>query len=349
MKILQKLKNTKNGEKRNFDLLLIITFFTGVLIIFSSYAWFYASLNVKVEFFNMIVSDESGLFISLDGVDFSSSVQISKNALISDLKATYPNHTNQWASAGLISSSSNGTSNPNSNTFDMFASSKISKRSKTATKRLLDTIKIDENESGIYNIFISFDIFLKNVTGSPKSDNLFLNDGTSVYINDENKIDDSDGTINSIRFGFLKLGSVSNKADINAIQNIQCDGNCEWVIYEPNSKKHSEESIERAKEYGVNLVDGIYFPTYAVISEGKYLELANGQPGSNIPLDTEHFALQKTMTDFKKSLFSIPNGITKVRIYVWLEGQDIDSLETKPKGADIAIVINFLKDLAGYE
>ncbi len=349
MKLFKKNKSNEVKKSRKYDILLLITFFTGVLLIFSSYAWFFASLNVKVEFFNMIVSDESGLFISLDGVEFTSSVMISKDSLIKDLETLYPSHTNQWASAGLISASSNGVSNPNNNTFDIFAASKIKKRSKTDTRRKLDTIKITEEESSIYNIFISFDIFLKNVTGSPKSDNLFLNDGTSVYINNENVIDDSDGTINSIRFGFLKMGSVSNKASVEEIQSIGCDNDCKSIIYEPNSRNHSEESIERALAYGVNLVDGVYYPTYAVIDEGEYLELANGQNGSDIPLDTAHFKLQNTMTDFKKSLFPIPNGITKVRIYVWLEGQDLDSLETKPKGADIAIVINFLKDLAGYE
>ena len=76
--------------------------------------------------------------------------------------------------------------------------------------------------------------------------------------------------------------------------------------------------------------------------------MANGQAGSGIPLDTEHFALQQTITNFDNPLFSLPNGVTKFRVYVWLEGQDLDSLETVSKGATIRITINFYKDLAGY-
>ena len=44
-----------------------------------------------------------------------------------------------------------------------------------------------------------------------------------------------------------------------------------------------------------------------------------------------------------------PNSITKVRVYVWLEGQDIDSLETRSEGADISIAINLIKDTAGFD
>jgi hypothetical protein len=48
-------------------------------------------------------------------------------------------------------------------------------------------------------------------------------------------------------------------------------------------------------------------------------------------------------------MFKIPNGITKFRAYVWIEGQDIDSLETYSRGADIYVAINLIKDLAGYD
>jgi hypothetical protein len=121
------------------------------------------------------------------------------------------------------------------------------------------------------------------------------------------------------------------------------------IIYEPNNTLHSSDSIEGAGEFGIKLEDGIPVPTYGVIAEGQYLEHVNGQEGSGIPLDTAHFALQKTITDLYTPIFSIPNSITKFRAYVWIEGQDIDSLETYSKGAGIDIALNLVKDLAGYE
>ena len=47
-------------------------------------------------------------------------------------------------------------------------------------------------------------------------------------------------------------------------------------------------------------------------------------------------------------MFKIPDGVTKVRVYLWLEGQDIDSLETDSVGADLTISISFVKDTEGY-
>ncbi len=341
--------NEKEKSKINFDLLMLITFFTGVVCIVTTYAWFYASLNVKIDFFRMQVSNESGLFISLDGVNYSSSVEISKDILTTELEKTYPNQTSQWATGGLYSVSSAGIKDSSYFKFNIFGSSRVGfKENDVTDKRYLNARLLNEGDSNPYNVYIAFDIFLKNVSGSPFPDNLYLDKGTSVSY-DNSIYNDADGTINSLRIGFIKMNSTSTKTDVSTVQNMFCDNNCESVIYEPNATMHSEDSIERAKKYGIYLEDGRYIPTYAVINEGDYLELANGQNGSEIPLDTEHFALQKTHTNISDSLFEIPNGITKVRIYVWVEGQDIDSLETNSRGAKVSVNINLIKDLAGYE
>ncbi len=333
-------------NKINYNLLLIITFFTGVLLIISSYAWFYTSLDVKVDFFKMVVSNQTGLFISLDGIEFGSTVEISKDILMDNLKKTYPNHTNQWASSGLYSVSTNGVRDNNSNTFSVYGSSRLGYELNSDNERMvLNTTLINEEKTNPENVYIAFDIFLKNVSGSPKSDNVYLNEGTSIILT---RGDDSDGTINSMRLGFLRMGTVSSKSDLATIQALDCLNVCESVIYEPNSYNHSDPSIERAKEYNVTLLNGTYNPTYAVINEGKYMELANGQAGSGIPLDIDHFAIQSTITSFNRALFQVPNGITKVRVYLWIEGQDMDSLESFSKGISISVTINLIKDLAGY-
>ena len=48
-------------------------------------------------------------------------------------------------------------------------------------------------------------------------------------------------------------------------------------------------------------------------------------------------------------MFQIPNGITKVRVYLWIEGQDIDALEVHSEGAPLNLSLDLEKDLAGYE
>ena len=67
-------------------------------------------------------------------------------------------------------------------------------------------------------------------------------------------------------------------------------------------------------------------------------------------MDMNYFELQETITedDFNNPLFTVPDGVTKARIYIWIEGQDIDSLETDSQGADITVSLGFLKNTQGY-
>lgn len=318
-KTIKKIKN--NGIKIfniNPKLLMVIIFFTGVLLIFSSYAWFSSSLNVKIKFFDLVVSSDDGLFISLDGLNFSDSVEISTDSLITNLKTTYPNNTNQWASGGLWPVSSNGIKNVNSNKFDVYVGevAKLNKHDRDS-KKILNARLIKEDSSNAANSYIAFDLFLKNITGSPNKDNLYFDDDTKIDFDYEKYEESNDvlsddvkdamsGIMNSMRIGIVKIGSAPLNSDVRTIQNIGCNNNCQMIIYEPNSTAHSSKSIDDAKTYGVTLVDGQYVPTYAVINEGDKLQHASGQEGTGLSLDTEHFALQNTIKNFDKPIFEIP-------------------------------------------
>lgn len=350
-KVIEKQKKSK----KKAVILFTITFFTTLLLGISTYAWFSASLNVKVKFFDMKVSTDTGLFISLDGVEFSDTVEITYDSIITDLRNTYPGHTNQWANNGLWSVSSNGIPNPNSDKFAVYSGDINKYRDKERRGQLyLNTRIIPENETNEWNKFVSFDIFLKNVSGSPYNDNLYLTKDTFIEIDegvDEEVRTNMQGIMNSLRLGIVRIGDTTNKAPVNVIQNLQCNNNCKMVIYEPNSRTHSPKSIEVAKEYGFDLVDGVYVPTYGIVKEGNYLNHKSGYMGLGAEFDPEHFRLQETIeyNDLETPIFQIPNGITKFRVYVWVEGQDIDSLETHSDGAPLAIGLDFIKDLAGYE
>ena len=343
-------KITRRGK-----LLLLVVFFLAVVLSFATYAWFSASLNVKVKFFDVKVSTETGLFISLDGVNFSDSVEITRDSITKDLVALYPNHTNQWAATGLWSVSSNGIPNSNADKFAVYNGS-MGKYTDKARKgiRFVNTTLLSEDQPSEWNQYIAFDIFLKNVSGSPKKDNLYI--GRTTYIDfdesaDEETREKMQDIFNTMRMGIVKIGETSSKSDINTIQNLQCNGECMSLIYEPNSTSHNEESIEEAAALGITIEDNTYVPTYGVIAEGDHLDHKSGFINSGVSLDTEHFALQHTIfeSDFSKPIFQVPNGITKARIYIWIEGQDVDALEVHSEGAPVALNLDLEKDLAGYE
>ena len=341
--------------KNRSKVLFFVVLFAATLLVISTYAWFSASLNVKVHFVNMKVSTDTGLFISLDGVNFDSEIEVSRESILNDVTALYPNHTNQWASGGLWTVSTIGIADSNSDKFSIFYGT-VNKyrRGENKGKQYLTTTKIIEDKPGEFESFVAFDIFLKNVSGSPNSDNLYLAEDTFVTLDDE--VDDEtrekmSGIMNSVRIGIVRIGDTNLNATVNEIQNIQCNNNCMSLIYEPYSTNHTEKSIIDAEAYNVTIADGQYYPTYATYNEGAYLDHRSCYYDSGVAINTDYFTLQETLVDadLEEPIFQIPNGITKCRIYIWLEGQDIDSLETHSKGAPIDVSIDFIKDLAGYD
>lgn len=344
-----KISNFIRKDRHKFFISLVTIFFLAILLIFSAYAWFSTSLNVKVKTFNMIVTRNSGLSISFDAINFDKSIEISEDILINKLVETYPNNVSQWASNGLTPVSSPGITNNNSYFFDIYSSSGVRYKKRDLADGFVTTVLSNEKVRRSFNNYIAFDLFIKNETGSPISDNLYLDYDTSFVMTSDSS-EEMIGLVNSARIGFVKVGSVPLNTPVSTIQNLQCNNDCYSIIYEPNSTNHSALSIERAKKYGINLKEDRDFPTYAYKKAGGPFPVANTISGS-VNLDYEYFTLQETITDdtaFTEPLFTVPNGITKVRVYVWLEGQDIDSLETDSDGADVSISINFVKDTQGY-
>ena len=343
-KLIKYIKN----DKHRFFMSILVIFFLGILLIFSAYAWFSTSLNVQIKTFNMIVSRNSGLSISFDAINYDKSIEISEDILINRLKETYPNNLSQWARNGLIPVSSPGIVNRNNYFFEIYQSGGVKYKNRDLSKGYITTSLSRENQRKSVNSFIAFDLFLKNETGSPINDHLFLAEGTEFLMTSDSN-EEMTGLVNSARIGFVKVASVPHDTPVATIQNLQCNNDCESIIYEPNSTNHSAMSIERAKKFGINLRDGYEFPTFAYKKAGGPFELIDTISGS-VGLDYNYFKEQETIsTDaFDEPLFMIPDGITKMRVYVWLEGQDIDSLETDSDGAEVSISINFIKDTYGY-
>jgi len=137
----------KKVESKNFNLMLLVTFFLGVLLIFSAYAWFYASLDVQVKFVNLVVSKKNGLFISLDGVEFGSSVQISRENLISQRESAI-NELDSYVNGSLDGKLLTITTSDTSTGTATITSSDISENSSTIT--------ITPTNSGIITAMVKY-------------------------------------------------------------------------------------------------------------------------------------------------------------------------------------------------
>ena len=335
-------------RKINKKVAVIVSIFFGLLFIVSSYAWFSTNLNVQVKIFKLSVSKNSDLSISFDGINYDYTIELTRDFILNQLVNTYPTHNSQWNANGFIPVSSLGITNPNDQRFEFFETSGVLYKKKKTDDGFIYTKRSTEDVPRKYNSYIAFDVFIKNKTGSPMPDNLYFNTDTSL-VAQEDLPDEMMGLVNSFRVGIVKVGSASHEATPEELQAISCNNDCKSVIYEPNSKNHTALSIERAEKFDVELVDGIEFPTYAYKKAGGPIYLYNSVSGSP-NLDQEYFELQETITEeeFDEPLFELPNAITKARIYIWIEGQDIDSLETHSDGTEVDINLSFIKDTEGW-
>ena len=338
------------SRKRNIFITIFLIFVFAVLLIVSSYAWFSTTLNVKIKTFNMVVTRNDGLSISHDAVTYGNYIEISRDLLYDNLAKTYPGHRTIWNQNGLIPVSTNGNSSRNSYFFDVYTTTGIFyKDFAKRTDGHVTTKLYNQSSPKKYSYFLSFDIFFFNDTGSPVADNLYFDSGTGFVINEE--LDEQmQGLVNSLRIGIIKVGSLPATATPSEVQNIQCNNDCEAIIFEPFRTQHENMAIENAARYGIRVVDGEDFPTYANVNAVVKKPIKDTISGSD-NLDTENFKLQQTITedDFAEPLFTVPDGYTKARIYVWIEGQDIDSLETMSSGTNVDLSVNFVKDTLGYD
>ena len=90
-----KRNSKKNKKVRN---LVLVCTLTAILLTVSTYAWFIGMKTVKVNEFEVKIATTEGLFLSMNGVDWSYNLD-AKNA------AAYTGNANQWLTGskeGLI-------------------------------------------------------------------------------------------------------------------------------------------------------------------------------------------------------------------------------------------------------
>lgn len=326
-------------SKRKLNSLFMMILLTGMLLLSSTYAWFSANKEVALEGINAKVVAAEGLQISLDGESWSSKITINKNAL---QDATANNYV--WPDA-LVPVSTVGTlSGGNMNMYYGDVSADGSYLT-NPTDETTDSTK-----------YIVFDLYFKNSSSRTAGDTLQLNAGSKVAIASDGQA--NTGLENSVRSAVVLYSNAvpmtSSGTDVRGITA----GTPKVSIWEPNNDKHIAEivandsritgatqawttlglnSITTTHDDADNLdkIAGVNGDTAAGnISEQKTI----GTPAT-VATATDMSVLGSS-TDF---LTLQQNKIMKARIYIWLEGQDPDCIDTASTGKSIDFVIGFTK------
>lgn len=357
------MKNKKEKKRKKFRSLILLLFLTIVMFGASTYAWFTANRIVNIESISVHVETSDGLQISTNGSTWKSVITQS------DINTDKYSGADNFIPATLDAVSTSGATTDNATNktrlLDMYSS--VIGTDATSGAYTLSTSKVDEATDKTK--FVAFDIFLK--VSSDKE--VYINSADS-YSNVVMSTGSTDrGLKNAARVAFVPIGEAAATDTVSAITSAYYSSNPASVkIWEPNNDLHSTAVVNSVGiEYGfsgsnaltasggapvtyygikapiptanaTNLIDSVrgtvtsYTGTSGSVtfseamSTGDVSNSGGKYSTSGILLSTP--GTLAASTDYQ--IFQLKAGVTKMRVYMWIEGQDIDC-ENNASGTDI--------------
>ena len=288
-------------KKRKRMVALLLLFLTFILFITTTYAWFSTNRVVGIDTLNVHVQADGGLEVSTDAVNFKQVITVQD---IIDARDNYPNAVNQ-VPYRMYPVSSGGSIDGNGY-LEMFSGEATNTRGTDfilVANKSLESNSFGEESEGR---FIVFDLFFRTTNNKE----LYLSGNSSVTYNG----DSSSGIENATRVAFLNEGVSSDNAGTAQSLN----GASEALIWEPN--------------YGV--ISNISSNDNVLITDASSNRYPNFFKRVNVSFNTVASNTSNT------KILDLEPSITKVRIYMWIEGQDVDCEDNASYG-DISFNLEF--------
>ena len=310
-----KKQNRRKRKKYRLLILLLLLFGTGIMLATSTYAWFTANKTVSIGTLEVQIAAKNGIQISADGTNWKSIVQ--KTDLTS-ASTTYGAAKNQLPDV-LEAVSTGGVVNTDGQLpmyYGNIGTNAEGNYILTATK--------ETDAHGTSGKYIAFDLFFK----VDKETDIWITPTSGVKTTDTNDT----GIKNASRIAFVVLGNTTAGDTVANIQALNKGTASSTYIWEPNYNIHTPTGIANARDvYGkVDVTaDNAILPYSGVISainDSDNVLLGNATQTDNATKFKDVTITYKTKANFTHYIpaFKLSNGITKVRIYMWVEGQDVD-------------------------
>lgn len=323
-------KNERRKNNLRYSLLLLLLLL--VFLMVSTYAWFTANQTVTISTLDVNVQTSNGLQISADAINWKTILQ---KADITGASATYTSSVNQVPDE-MQPVSSAGIVDTDTGYMDMYFGTVDALDDGTGYSLASDK---EVDTRGAEGRYIAFDIFLR------------VDQTTPVYLTTASNIITKEGAAdkglqNAARVAFIDEGNIADVGDSTGAQALK--GGTTSIIWEPNYDVHTAAGVANAKEiYGLDTTTtGATQLSY----QGIKAEFADteGVTLKNTNTFSQYFQtvtpIISTVKDFdtQQTLLNLKAGITKVRIYMWVEGQDVDC-ENNASGTDISFNVQITK------
>ncbi len=310
----QKIKDdSESRERRKIIIMILLVLFLISSLGFTTYAWFSSNKRATIEGIDVRVATIDGLQISVDAINWGE--EVTKSQIIDAFK-TYPAAENQMPNVfNTVSSVGNVTNGK----MDMFwgVTSDEKNGSFTLTTTRQTEINCTGEECGM-KVYTAFDVFL------------LVNRAAVIALSSNSLVSpteglDSKGSQYAARVGFVNEGTVSAGTSPYTAQALK--GGNKAYIWEPNYDKHTEEGVATARNvYGLTttLTGASRLPYRGVNQEFQVpVYIDKTHESSYFSSVNPAIATIEGFTE-DQTFLNIPAGITKIRVYLWLEGQDVD-------------------------
>ena len=254
-----------------------------------TYAWFTTGNTASVTGLDVNVQTANGIQISLDAASWRSILtadDLTNTAGKSNVAIQMP--SNEIAPVSTAGNIVDGK-------MEMFLGA-------YATNGTLTSIKEVEN-NGTSGNYVAFDLYFKSSMAQTLSldmgDNLSFVKCIDLVTGGASTV----GTEKAVRVAFLDMGSAATPAAARALKEVES-----LKIWEPNATSRA---------------DGVEADAGKLPYDGFKAEFANIAEDA---LGADQVSAVTTLTEPSDFTFELEGAINKIRVYIWLEGQDVDCI-----------------------
>ena len=309
-------------KKRRILLALIMLIICGISLTTATYAWFTANTRVSVDEIDVKATASGGIQISADANSWSNVVTLDQ---LDEVDTNYLTVTGNNLTPVTTTGVNGGTGK-----FDFYLGTLDDTGSKVTLEKVSD-------DKGYY---VAFDLYFYGA----KDQLVEFGPNTTVYAKNPAGGDVKDaGLKQSMRVGFLVIGHTTSNTPADAIA---LTGGTEQTIWEPNCDKRTDYAklqLGAADDTTLAYMGGKAAGTeLSMNSEDNFATItASGHNLITSAVGSYPTTYNAVGDKPNTALFSFKAGITKVRTYVWLEGQDIDNEDQATLGTGVGVVLDF--------
>ena len=372
-------RSKKNKKKSEMNAMFFIILLALVIFIISTYAWFSTQRNVSITNLNGTVEVAEGLEISLDAQNWSNGLVLGEEeGQLDIIDNAYAGNKNLKPSE-MLPVSTLGQVSGQQKDLQMLRGKITNSIQLSDIKAMVETESNPDSDT--FPGYFAFDVFLKNSSKQDDLDDVLqLNYDSSLEIMETDK--SSTGLQNTARVAFAKYNGTSDvMADqatiLKETAGIGVGAGTSYItdvaIWEPNSNDHVDYIVQNNNKItgaGASFNATTKMDTYALKSssigqtiadiykwDGSESNLSKQNVLQTTKTSTEDYSISEgvqnlvSTTDGSTTFGIAPNAICRIRIYLWLEGQDVDCINYASHGGGIKVNIGLVKgsDIGSHE